>query len=153
TTVFLGTFLGATGVLVRLLSVGFRIGVRRGGIRTSLRAELLLPIEKRVLGNVHGDLTVHRATADGRLELVAQTLDRCRSPLRILLEGPGEHGTQTLGNLREVRRLREVLHQDLARRFAVERYFTREHLVQDHAERVDIDLATVAAAGDFRSHV
>ena len=47
----------------------------------------------------------------------------------------------------------EVLHQHFADALAFERHVAGEHLVEDDAEGVDVDLAAVAAVGDFRRHV
>ncbi len=46
-----------------------------------------------------------------------------------------------------------MLHQDLARALAVERYPSRQHFVQNNSCRVDVDLFVIVAGGDFRRHV
>ena len=53
----------------------------------------------------------------------------------------------------QVRIHRQVFHDDLLSALAFERNHSRQHLVQDHAYRVDIDLLTVLPLADFRGHV
>ncbi len=109
-------------------------------------------IEKGTSGNLEG-LFVDGSAADRCLELVAKLIHRCRASMRILFERPGEHRTETPCNLVERRGRGEMLHQNFARRFAVERHLAGKHLEQNDSQRVDVDLAAVPAACDFRRHV
>src|SRR5205823_3592970 len=43
--------------------------------------------------------------------------------------------------------------QNLAGALAVERHAARQHLVEDDARRIDVDLFVIVPSGDFRRHV
>ena len=58
-----------------------------------------------------------------------------------------------LGEHRYIRPGRQVLHQDLVDRLSLERHPAREHLVDDHAHRVNVDRLVILARADLRRHV
>src|SRR5262245_19908285 len=46
-----------------------------------------------------------------------------------------------------------MLHQDLARALTVEGNMTGEHLIENHARGIDVDLLAVVAGGNLRRYV
>ena len=58
-----------------------------------------------------------------------------------------------LGQPRDIGPGCQVLHQHLVDRFALERHPAREHLVEDHAHRVDVDRLVILARADLGGHI
>jgi len=72
---------------------------------------------------------------------------------RILGQRLGDERRPLGGQLAQVWRRRQMLHQDFAGRLAIERQPAGQHFVQNDAARVNIDLPTVVAGADLRRHV
>ena len=92
----------------------------------------------------------------GRLRRVLgrqQVVDAARALVGVLGQGPADDRPVRLGQLRQIGPRRQVLHQDLADRLALERHPAGEHLVEDHADGVDVDRLVVLARGDLGGHV
>ena len=97
---------------------------------------------------------------EGRLGRLADRLDRLGhlghagvAVGRVLGQRLG-HDRHVLGRqLAQVGRRRQVLHQDLAGALAVERHPAGQHLVEDDAGGVDVDLLVVVAGRNLRGHV
>ena len=85
---------------------------------------------------------------------ITNHLRNARVPfLRIFAKRLSDHPMILLRQYAQVRIHRQVLHDDLLSALAFERNHSRQHLVQDHAYRVDIDLFTVLSLTDLRCHV
>ncbi len=93
----------------------------------------------------------------GRLRPAAARRPASRRPSvphgRVFLQCPGHHAAIGLGQHRHVGLGRQVLHQHLADALALEGHAAGEHLVEDHAQGVDVDLLAVAAVGHLGRHV
>ena len=69
------------------------------------------------------------------------------------LQRSGDHRAERLVDSAEIRRRRQVFHEDLAEAVAGERHRSGEKLEEDNPQGVDVDAPVVDAGTDLRRHV